>query len=237
MAAQTQLVVRPVNKWPALKWFSRIAGALISVLALFLLSAWIGSSIARNSDWEEPETGVTIGLETNGIHTGIVMPLITQQKDWRAHFPLEHLGNPYRNYTHVAVSFGEREVFLSTPRLEDVSLDTLAGAIYRGDGLIHASHYVRPMPDENYRELTITEEEYARLVSAITRQMEPSGGVQVPGAYGQHDAFYDSDLTYHLGHTCNQWSADLLAEAGVKVGWWTPFSGGVMKWVPDPTEN
>jgi uncharacterized protein (TIGR02117 family) len=214
------------------------AGTLLAMIAAFLLSAWAGSSIPRNPDWQEPETGVTIGVETNGIHTGIVMPLVASldsgQIDWRKHFPLEHLGNPNREYTHVAVSFGEREVFLSTPRLEDVSLSTLAGAIYGGDGLIHATHYVRPKPDENYRELTITEAQYMRLVAAITHQMEPSGGVQVPGSYAGNDAFYDSSLTYHLGHTCNQWSSDLLAEAGVKTGWWTPLSGGLMKWVKQP---
>lgn len=215
----------------ALKWISRLTLGLTACLLLFLLSAWIGSAIPRNAGWEEPETGITIGVETNGIHTGIVMPMITPQKDWRANFPLEHIGNPNRDYTHVSVSFGEREVFLSTPHLEDVSLDTLAGAIYGGDGLLHASHYVRPMPDENYRELTIGVEEYARLIEAIERQMEPSRGVQVPGRYGSNDAFYDSDLTYHIGHTCNQWSSDLLAEAGIKTGWWTPLSGGVMKWV------
>jgi len=218
------------------KWIGRIILGLAVCLILFLLSAWIGSSIARNSDWVEPETGITIGVETNGIHTGIVMPLITQQKDWREQFPLQHIGNPNRDYTHVSVSFGERDVFLSTPRLEDVSLDTLAGAIYGGDGLLHASHYVRPMPDENYRELTIREEEYARLVQAIERQMQPSGGIQVPGRYGSNDAFYDSHHTYHIGHTCNQWSSDLLAEAGIKTGWWTPLSGGVMKWVEPASE-
>lgn len=33
-------------------------------------------------------------------------------------------------------------------------------------------------------------------------------------------------------HTCNQWTGDMLADAGVPVGWWTPFAGSVMKWVP-----
>lgn len=209
----------------------RIAATLALVVAAFFLSAWIGSSIPRNSGWEEPETGVTIAIETNGIHTGIVMPLVTAQKDWRTNFPLEHIGLPNRDYTHVSVSFGERDVFLNTPRLQDIEPGVALKSAIGGDGLLHASHYVRPAPSDRFRTFTITEAQYALLVSAIERQMEPSAGAQIAGRYGNNDAFYDSDLTYYLGHTCNQWSANMLAEAGIKMGLWTPFSGGVMKWV------
>lgn len=219
------------------RWAKHFVACLCALLILFLLSAWIGSSIARNYDWVEPDTGVTIGVETNGIHTGIVMPLITPQKDWREDFPHKHLANPQRGYTHVAVSFGERDVFLSTPRLIDVSPGTLISAAFGGDGLIHAAHYVRPQPDEHYREFKVGEAEYAKLVAAITAQMEQSGARQVRGRYGSHDAFYDSNLTYHLGHSCNQWVSDALARAGIKTGWWTPLSGGVMKWVQRPVNS
>ncbi len=231
MAAQKTVMRRII--WAA-KW---IGAALAIVVAAFFLSAWIGSSIPRNSTWEEPgpnaSGGVTIMLETNGVHTGIIMPLVTPQHDWRTYFPQQHLGNPSRPYTHVSVSFGEREVFLNTPRLRDIKPGTALVAAIGGDGLLHASHYVRPAPADDVRELTVTEREYGRLVKAISAQMEPSQGRQIPGRYDTHDAFYDSDLTYHLGHTCNQWTSNMLAAAGIKTGWWTPLSGGVMKWV-DP---
>ena len=38
--------------------------------------------------------------------------------------------------------------------------------------------------------------------------------------------------TYTAIQTCNQWTSDVLAGAGIRTGWWTPFAGGVMKWVP-----
>ena len=30
---------------------------------------------------------------------------------------------------------------------------------------------------------------------------------------------------------------ETLAQAGVKMGRWTPFAGGVMKWIPKPGGN
>ena len=211
-----------------------IAGALFAIVLAFLLSAWIGSTIPRNGDWVEPEAGVEIMIETNGIHTGIVMPAVTPQKDWHADFPVSDLPAPLRPYTHVSVSWGEREVFLNTPTWADLSPATALRAAFGGDGLLHVAHYVRPAPDADFRVLRISEVQYARLVSVIEKQVLPAPDRPALTGYANYDVFYDAPGTYHLGNTCNQWTSDTLAAAGIRTGWWTPLPGGVMKWVPEP---
>jgi uncharacterized protein (TIGR02117 family) len=211
----------------ALAWLALVVG-------LFFLSAWIGSSIPRNGGWQEPDDGVTIMVETNGVHTAIVMPLATRTKDWRTDFPATDLAAPGLAYTHVSVSWGEREVFLNTPSWSDLSIPKAFNAASGGDGLLHVAHYIRPAPSPDHRELTISEAEYARLVGAIEAQVLPAKQRKTYDGYSTYDVFYDAPGTYHLGNTCNQWTSDMLALAGVKTGWWTPFPGGVMKWVPLP---
>ena len=196
-----------------------------------MLAGWIGSTIPRNAEWIEPVNGVEIMVETNGVHTAIVMPLVNAQKDWRDDFPAADLAAPDRGYTHVSVSWGEREVFLDTPEWSDLSPLAAIRAATGGDGLLHVAHYVRPAPGETARILTIRPDEYARLVETIERQVQPAPDRQVFPGYEDWDVFYDAPGTYHLGKTCNQWTSDALAEAGVRTGWWTPFAGGVMKWV------
>jgi hypothetical protein len=63
---------------------------LASLLTLYLAAAWIGSTLPRNSGWVEPDSGITIIVETNGVHTGIVMPVTTPIMDWRTVFPRPH---------------------------------------------------------------------------------------------------------------------------------------------------
>ena len=213
-------------------WF---AGSLIALVLLFLLSAWIGSSIPRNADWVEPDDGVEIMVETNGIHTGIVMPLVTARKDWRSDFPAGDIPASDRPYTHISVSWGEREVFLNTPTWADLSPLTAARAAFGGDGLLHVAHYVRPAPDADLRVLRVTPAQYARLVRAIERQVLPAARRPPLRGYDTHDVFYDAPATYHLGNTCNQWTSDTLAAAGIRTGLWTPLPGGVMKWISDPS--
>ena len=226
---------------PALKSLWRVTAAILAGITLafilFALAGWVGSSIPRNDDWEEPAQGVTIMVETNGVHTAIVMPLVTPQKDWRAEFPATDTDLPYRPYTHVSVSWGEREVFLNTPTWWDLSPITVARILgIGGDGLLHVAHYVRPLPSRNHRPLTLTPRQYARLTAAIERSLPTGRRVRYDG-YGQQDVFYDAPGRYTASNTCNQWTSDILAEAGVRTGLWTPFAGGVMKWVPAPGER
>lgn len=210
--------------------------ALIGAIALFLLTAWAGSSIARNGDWVEPEDGIEIMVETNGVHTALVLPLVNEHKDWRADFPASDLAEPLQPYTHISISWGEKEVFLNTETWADLKPSVAIGAIYGGEPLLHIAHYVRPRPSENHRPLIITEKEYQQLVAAIEPYvLAPELRETYPG-YSWYDVFYDASGNYSARRTCNQWTSDMLAKAGVTTGWWTPFQGGVMKWVEVPQE-
>ena len=210
------------------------------VIGLFFLAGWIGSSIPRNRDWREPPpddpAAVTIYVETNGVHTALVLPKYTAQKDWSETFPVGDLGNPAASYTHVSISWGERTVFLETPTWADLSpLTVFHIAGLGGEGLLHVAHYVRPVPAVDIRPLRLSQAQYAVIVRRIEAVLPP-GPIGEPRrhypGYGAYDTFYDARGRYTATNTCNQWTSDTLAAAGVRTGTWTPFAGGVMKWLP-----
>lgn len=216
-------------------WF---AGGLAAAIVLILLIGWVGSSIPRNGDWQEPAAGdpgaVEIMVGTNGVHTELVLPLVTPGKDWRSDFPVTDLAAPGEPYTHMAVSWGEREVFLNTPSWADLRPATAVRAMIGGDALLHVSHYFRPAPGADNRPLRLNRAQYARLVRRIEQAVAPAARRIRHRGYSGNDAFYDARGRYHWRRTCNQWTSDTLAAAGVRTGWWTPLAGGVMKWVPVP---
>ncbi|KPP96527.1 DUF2459 domain-containing protein [Erythrobacter sp. HL-111] len=215
---------------PLRRWLLRAALALVALPVLYAAAAWIGSSIPRNGDWEQPDTGVTIMVADNGVHTEIVMPIRAEGHDWRAHFQPGDIAAAARRYTHVAVSWGERNFFLETPTWADLELDNALGALAGGEALLHVAWYVRPAPSEDFRELRVSAQQYRALAGAIAADL--TSDPQVFPGYERHDVFYSARGLYHLGYTCNQWTSDRLAGAGIETGWWTPFAGGVMKWVP-----
>ena len=215
-----------------------LIGAVALIVAGFFLTAWVGSSIPRNSGWSEAETGIPIMVETNGVHTGIVMPIATPVKDWRETFPsaAEPMAGGMRP-THVSVGWGDREVFLTVPTWGDLKASTAARiATQGGPAVMRVAHYYRPAGGPNHRWVILREEEYARLVAEVEQALPP---IDDPRSRVSHESFdplarvYDSTGRYTLGNTCNQWVGDTLAEAGIEMGRWTPLAGGVMKWIPE----
>lgn len=221
----------------------RLAGRAFALLALvigsFVLAGWIGSSIPRNADWEEPDKGVLLLVETNGTHTGIVMPILSPEKDWRETFPSAAAPRPDGLMpTHIAIGWGEREVFMETPTWGDLKyLTALRVGTVGGPAVIRVSHYVRPAPGPNHRPLLMRPDEYARLVAAIEASLAPPNAdgtrTRLVGTQPE-DAYYAAQGRFTMATTCNAWVGRMLGKAGVKVGWWTPFPGGVTKHFAPP---
>jgi len=237
-------MVDPVAAPPLPGLARRLLSAARAVLAgialaigLFLLAGWIGSAIPRNSAWREPAQGITIMVETNGTHTGIVMPIRTRVKDWRATFPeATYVGA--RPATHIAIGWGEREVFLNVPTWGDLApLTALRIASVGGTSVLRVSPYIRPAPSEYHRPLRLTEAQYRQLVRRVEASLAPlaSGGGPKPIAgTDPFSIYYPARGRYTMARTCNTWVGDALADAGVRMGAWTPFAGGVMKWIDPP---
>ncbi|MGB7420053.1 MAG: DUF2459 domain-containing protein [Erythrobacter sp.] len=213
------------------------AAAMVAGLAiLFALAAWTGSAIPRNGDWQPSPANerdvVEILIGHNGVHTEIAMPAVTAHRDWHALFPVTDLAAPTRPYTHVAVSWGERAFFLDTPTWSELNPLTAARALIGGEGVVHVAHYVRPVPSEDYRVLRLRAEEYRALATDIAARIDPASARETIPGYDRFDVFYTARGTYHIGNTCNQWTSDRLANAGIRSGTWTPLPSGVMQWVP-----
>ena len=192
----------------------RIVLSIVLVpLGLYLAAAAILGHIPANRDWTEPETGITIFVQTNGVHTGIVLPAGPHK--WRAY------------------GWGDRDFYLNTPRWQDIRIGTaIAALVGSGDTLIHVDDLDDFLPDENWRPLRLRADEYARLRAYIAATLKP-GGKPIPG-YTARDRFYPARGRYSALVTCNVWTSRALKAAGVRTGVWTPFSGDVMRWVPRP---
>src|SRR5690606_41193681 len=110
--------------------------------------------------------------------------------------PAADVASPGRGFTPVAVSWGEKEVFLSSPTWADLSPVTVLRIVgVGGEGLLHVEHYVRPAPSADFRPIRLSREQYRRLVAAIGRSLPRGQRVRYP-CYGSHDVFYDAPANY-----------------------------------------
>ena len=208
------------------RWFAIGAG---TILGIYLIAAAIGSYWAVNADWREPDSGITIYVSDNGIHTSLILPMETVQKNWRLRLPASDLRAQDTKLDWVMFGWGDRDFYLETPTWADVRPATLLSAfIGSGKTAIHVDHLRSPEDIETIRPVRLTAAQYDKLTHSIDAQFAPASSA-IPG-YGIYDAFYPARGRYSLVNTCNVWTGNRLSDAGVKIGAWTPFADGVMAW-------
>lgn len=211
------------------RWLSRAVLAAAAIPALYLLAALVGSLIAVNRGWQEPDEGITIYLADNGIHVDIIMPANAQGLDWRPLVPQRHFAAADPGAQWVAFGSGEERVYLETPRWQDIKPKTIWSALAGGKRVMHVE-WVRD-PSYAVREIRLRPEEYRRLWAAIRADFVLSQGgkprhIDAPG-YGCCDAFYRATGKANAIRTCNSWAANRLRLAGVKTSLWPPFVQGL----------
>jgi uncharacterized protein (TIGR02117 family) len=216
-----------------LAWLALIAG-------LAFAAGEIGGLWGTNTDWRAPEDGVIIYVETNGFHTGFILPASAEGIDWHRIFPPTDLSDMRYHATgatdHVAVGWGERDFYLNTPDWRELNPATMARAAIGSDAtLIHVYHMNRPQEGRYARKLVISHAAYRQLADRLMQDIAfPERGTlePIPG-YGGDDVFYKANGRYSLLHSCNVWTGDHLRAIGVRVGAWTPAEHHVMRWFPE----
>lgn len=215
-------------------------GWLLAVSGLAFGLGEIGGIWGTNAEWRAPQQGVTIFVETNGFHTGFILPAQAEGIDWHAVFPPTDVSDTRYHATgatdHVAISWGERDFYLGTPDWRTLNPWVMARAAVGSDAtLIHVYHMRRPAEGDYARRLVISHQAYRRLATRLMQSVAvPEAGPLIPvRGYGGDDVFYPGRGRYSLINSCNVWTGDHLRAIGVRVGAWTPAAHHVMRWFPE----
>lgn len=211
----------------AARWFGGAAGLAVGGYAA---AGLLGGAIPANRDWRPPARGVTVYVESNGVHVGIVVPKRAAGVDWGPLLRAEQLRDPrYAGFDHASFGWGEAKFYLETPTWRDVKPATIAAAAVGSDRvLVHVDHVPAPVAGGDVRAVVLRPAEYRRLAAYLRASMAARPGHRF--GYGANDAFYDGRGRYSAVRTCNAWAGDALRFAGVRVGAWTPFPATVLWW-------
>jgi len=210
------------------------AGALLALPLLYFLAALVLGAMPANPLWREAKEGVTIFVRTNGVHTWILVPKVTEEMDWRPLVPGGHLRDKgWGAGNYVALGYGNRTFYLETPTWGDLTMkNAFLAAFGRGRSLVHADHDHDPQPTDYQRPIKLSRAEYRRLAAFARGSFQyDSEGRTIPligRGYGGSDMFYEAVGPYSAFYTCNSWTGRALREAGIRTGLWTPLSQSIM---------
>lgn len=222
-------MAKPIRK--LLKIIIPLLLGFFGLLMIYMIVALIGMWVPVNANNKQPEVGVEIFVSTNSLHADLIVPLEHPIIDWSDHINLEAFTDP-RNPTYISFGWGDKNFYLYTPTMADLTIGTLFKALFvPSESAMHVSLYSHePLMDEYTSAIILYEPDYQVLVKHILGSFEKKGEqfVLYEGmGYNDHDNFYAAKGKYSLLWTCNNWTNQGLKKAGVKNSLWTPFDWGV----------
>jgi uncharacterized protein (TIGR02117 family) len=215
-----------------LKFTGRFLLGIVAFIVVYVLVTLGLSNITVNS---EPEVSddVELFINSNGVHTDIVVPIKNDVKDWSKDILFTHTKAKDSIMKYVAFGWGDKGFYLDTPEWSDLKASTAAkAAFYLGTSAMHTRFYKELKEDENCVRITISKKDYQELVKYITEsfQLDDNGKIQwIAGrSYGHYDAFYEGQGSYSLFYTCNTWTNNALKAANQKAALWTTYDKGIL---------
>lgn len=210
---------------------------VLTIVALplgYLLIAFLLSITPVNRNAQPLAEGIEIFIESNGVHTDFVLPIITNVIDWKTLFPASHFQNIRPDLmTHVAFGWGDQGFYLETPTWADLKASTAVKALFlKSPSAMHVTYSYHPKPAEYRKPMLISPAQYEQLVAYILDSFAKDAGqnvILIPGkGYRRNDAFYNAKGSYSMYKTCNEWTGKGLRKIGVKTGVWTPFAQSIL---------
>lgn len=213
-----------------------ILGLIIAPILSFIL--WYGlfsvvmSWISVNQH-QSQQAEVPIYILTNGVHTDIVVPTVSDQMDWRTVFSPLNTEAKDSSLAYTAIGWGDKGFYLNTPTWADLKFSTAFNAAFGlSQSALHVTYYASMKEDSNCKQILISKKNYARLInfikSTVVLQKDNTYSyIQTNSNYGVNDAFYDAHGRYHFFKTCNSWANTALQKANQKAALWTPLDKGI----------
>ena len=124
-----------------LKYILKTLGVLVGLIIIYLLAVLILPLISVNKTPEKPIDQVEVYIKTNGVHTDIVIPVVTDQIDWSTYIPFSDTKSK-KQYKYLAVGWGDKGFYLDTPEWKDLKFSTaFKAAFWLGESAMHTTFY------------------------------------------------------------------------------------------------
>lgn len=215
-----------------LKYF-KICLLYISIFfILYFIAAFVLSRIAVNEK-EVTQADLSIYILTNGVHTDIVVPVETQEINWREWITHPNVIAQDTNYKYLSFGWGDKGFYLETPEWKDLKFSVAFKAAFGlSTSAMHTTFYKNMKLNERCKEIKISMEQYKLLVANLKNGFSLNANqtpIHIPtnAVYNSTDAFYEGKGSYNFFKTCNTWANNSLKNSKLKACVWTIFDTGI----------
>lgn len=217
-----------------LKRLLKILGLTLEIITAFLVCygaimlLGMGICVGELSKSE----GITIYVQTNGIHTDVVFPANSEYQNWYQFIDPK----VYKNQKHqswITIGWGDKGFLLDTPTWGELKFSTaFNAAILPSSTAMHVAYSGEPKENDRRVKITISTKQYERMIAFVkyTFKLKDDLPILIPDkGYGDKDNFYEAKGNYHMFKTCNTWTNDVLKVGGVRTSIYALYSDGIIE--------
>ncbi len=196
-------------------------------LAVYLSMAVFLSALYVPAKTEDCADKTTIYLRHSPVHVDIVLPKSSLSDSTIGLLDLPGMARA----DFVIFGLGDRDIFLNTPRWNDLNPAYALKAIFLPSARamhMETSKYVYT----NWIPVEVCDSQLSDIEAYLLDgfKLDEAGNVMdIEGfSYTGQDRFYEAKGSYHMFNTCNNWANGALKAGGLKAPIWSPFSQGII---------
>ncbi|MFT5226598.1 MAG: hypothetical protein ACI8XX_002360 [Polaribacter sp.] len=203
---------------------------LISVISILMLSACVGKRLENYAGQFDSYDQLAYVID-HGFHTAVVVdakPLLAK---------LGLRDSLFWQFKYIEIGRGDAGFY----RAEDETvLVTLKALFLSTPAVLHLSAYnklpVNKFPLSQTIGIKLSKSAMEKLLDAIVSDfsLEEGRAIELAPGRDKDSRFFQSKGSYHLFYTCNNWTADMIEQAGYPINHrWSFFSDSVMDQLDD----
>ncbi|GAB3202277.1 TIGR02117 family protein [Pontibacter aydingkolensis] len=209
---------------------------LADFAVLFFATGFILSSFPLNRSFAQAteSDSIEIFVTSNGVHTDIIVPVVTPYIDWRTKIPLSDFERVDSSYAYLGFGWGDRRFYMETPEWSDLKPGVvLSSALWPTRTAMHVEYIRNKLkPNKHQRPILVSPEQYQSLINYIDESFQKQNGSYrhiSDSGYSHNDTFYEANGKFYLFKNCNNWVNQGLRKMGVKTAIWAPFPYAIMR--------
>lgn len=212
--------VRTATAWLVI--FSATVVALVAVGVIVPRGPSLGPS-------DQPDSR-NIYLLSTEIHSDIAVPADELLFEKFGHLASAGFDLDYPGAQWIVFGWGSRAFYINTPTWSDLKPGPLFTALTLDtETVMHVSRVSTfNAASPRVLKISLSANQYDRLLMSIAQSFlldgEPARVRMIEGVnYTEHDAFFPAKGWFNALVGCNVWTAQILREAGLRTGSWTPL--------------
>jgi uncharacterized protein (TIGR02117 family) len=164
-------------------------------------------------------TSIEIGLVSGPIHYDFLLPLTPETRDVFSFVPMDI---DHADAEWLVAGWGAHGFYTTVGGYSDLSARAIFDGIL-GDASVVRLDVIGALPPSVIdQKIQMTSAQYDALLAAIRASITHTTPLPIDG-YGPTDVFYHGAGRFHILRTCNVWIGEMLRDAGLAFGAWTPI--------------